>query len=203
MKKHFLFVSLLVTFFGFSQNDKKYGIELNYPLILDTGATTQLGSLGLANVNLHYTFNRKKSISKSVVYAADYWILNEKSAPYNERNFVHSLSYFSEFTIQDLSFFKPYLGAGYSLRQYSSTLNNSFFQLNNLSFNPTVSGLTQSINELHHGFNLNFGTKLFVSKSFYFNLSHTLHRFNMKKSAFTGQHWKNYSIVKSGIGIIF
>ena len=192
MKTYYTFLLLLlISFTGFAQ-DKKFSVEVNYPLATSNGFEN---FTGIASASIKYRFAHGELFQYGASFTFDFL---KAKLPYDNRDldrnyFFYHANGFAEMTIPSAEKIHPFVGAGFTYVSYEY----EYFTITG----PFTS--VETINEKDPGFNLKLGIQYDFTTSFFMQAYyHYIRAFN--KNDFNDETiGRNYNQFKFGLGLRF
>jgi hypothetical protein len=194
MKNKITFILFLFLSLNAIAQDKKFSVEIGYPLSLNSNNLQKIQ--GLADVSLKYRFADTESITYGVSYTFD-WLKSEDQGVYGTsgNQLFHHVDAFGEFKVVGAEKLHPFVGVGFTLlsQEYSRFINED-------PGDPAFLA-QQKEKENHAGFNINFGGSYDISSRFYvqtyFHYIRSYRDFGGEKIGF------NNNLLKIGAGFRF
>ena len=159
MKNNLLLIILFLLSINAISQNKKFSIDINYPLSLSNGEFDKIS--GIIDGSLKYRFKETDLLEFGISYTFD--LLKGKISPFvNEpdlnKNFIfHHLDVFSELNLNSTDRFHPFFGLGYTMLNYDYEYfygNNEFTEIRTKKENDS-------------GINFNLGLKYDISDMFF------------------------------------
>lgn len=192
MKTNYTLIILFLISLNVFSQDKKFSIEINYPLAISNGIEN---FTGIADASIKYRFAEGELFKYGASLTFDYL---KAKLPFNNQDlgrnyFFYHANGFAEMTIPSAEKIHPFVGAGFTYVSYEY----EFFR--------AVDGFTtvETIKENDPGFNLKLGIQYDFTSSFFMqSYFHYIRTFN--KSDFNDETiGVNYNQVKFGVGLRF
>ena len=190
----FLIILFLLSINAISQN-KKFSIDLNYPLSLSSGELDNIS--GIIDGSLKYRFKETDLLKFGISYTFD--LLKGKISPFvnqpdlNSNYIFHHLDVFTELNLNSTDKFHPFFGLGYTM------LNYDYEYL--YGYNEFTEIRTKKEND--SGINFNLGLTYDISDTFFVQTYfHYIRTF--RKSFISDKNIGiNYNQIKFGLGYRF
>ncbi|MFD0991480.1 outer membrane protein [Mariniflexile jejuense] len=189
--KHTLVFLFFISLTTFSQN-KKFSVEVNYPLGMSNGFENLSGIID-ASINYRFATSELFSYGASVTFDYLKGDINFSNQDLNRNFFFYHFDGFAEMTIPSAEKLHPFAGAGLTL------LNYDYQYLSGTNEFPTI----ETRKEKDLGFNIKLGIQYDLNNNLFIQTYfHSIRTFN--KSDFNNETiGVNYNQLKIGLGLRF
>ncbi|WP_300570843.1 outer membrane beta-barrel protein [Flavobacterium sp.] len=197
MKNKITLIALLFLSFSAISQDKKFSIDVNYPLSLDSNDFQKI--TGVIDASFKYRFKETDVMKIGVSYTFD--LLKDKiefdtsSSDLDGNYTFHHLGVFGEFKLNSNEKLHPFVGIGYSML----SSENEFMYVDPMGGVETRKEKTND-----SGLNLNFGVTYDISSQFF--IQTYFHYIRIYKTSIVDEDEKsgvNYNQLKLGVGYRF
>ncbi len=192
MKTNYTLLLLILVSLTTYAQDKKFSIEVNYPLAISNGIEN---FTGIADASIKYRFTEGELFKYGASFTFDYL---KAKYPFNNQDlgrdyFFYHVNGFAEMTIPSAEKIHPFVSAGFTYVSYEYEYFRGFDGFTTI----------ETIKEKDPGFNLKLGIQYdFTSSLFIQSYFHYIRSFN-KNEFFDETIGVNYNQVKFGLGYRF